>query len=99
MSGDLSAITKRLKELADQKGAYKLKYREKISKDQIHDAVIEQRRTEEDENYEAILTAREHEEERKRQIRTAEDAELRKEGKRLYDEEQVSASRLTRHDS
>jgi hypothetical protein len=29
--GDLSAITKRLKELADQKGAYKLKYREKIS--------------------------------------------------------------------
>ena len=28
---DLSAITKRLKELADQKGAYKLKYREKIS--------------------------------------------------------------------
>ena len=28
-SEDLSAITKRLKELADQKGAYKLKYRER----------------------------------------------------------------------
>jgi len=96
---DLSAITKRLKELADQKGAYMLKYREKISKDQIHDAAIEQRRTEEDENYEAILTAREHEDERRRQIRTAEDAELRKEEERLYDEEQVSAFRLTRHES
>jgi hypothetical protein len=96
---DLSAITKRLKELTDQKGAYKLKHGEVISKRQIHDAAIEQRRTEEDENYDAILTAREHEEERKRQIRTAEDAELRKEGKKLYDKEQVSAFRLIRHES
>jgi hypothetical protein len=38
--GDLSAIAKRLKELADQKGAYKLKYGQMISKDQIHDAAI-----------------------------------------------------------
>jgi hypothetical protein len=53
--GDLSAITKRLEELADQKDAYKLKYGQMISKDQIHDAAIEQRRTEEDENYKAIL--------------------------------------------
>ena len=97
--GDLSDITKRLTELADQKSAYMLKYREMISKDQIHDAAIEQRRTEEDEDYEAILTAREHEDEQKRQIRIAEDAELRREGKRLYDEEQVSAFRLTRHES
>jgi hypothetical protein len=76
-----------------------LKYREMISKDQIHDAVIEQRRTEEDEDYEVILTAREHEDEQKRQIQITEDTELRKEGKRLYDEEQVSAFRLTRHES
>jgi hypothetical protein len=96
---DLSAITKRLKELADQKGTYILKYREKISKDQIYDAVIEQLRTDENENYEAILTAREHEDERRRQIRTAKDAELRKEEERLYDKEQVSAFRLTRHES
>jgi hypothetical protein len=41
--GDLSAITKRLEELASQKGACKLKYREMISKDQIHDVAIEQR--------------------------------------------------------
>jgi len=38
---DLSVITNRLKELADQKGAYKLKYREMINKRQIHDAAID----------------------------------------------------------
>jgi hypothetical protein len=32
-------------------------YKEKISEDQIYDAVIEQRRTEENENYKAILIA------------------------------------------
>jgi hypothetical protein len=69
-----------------------------ISKDQIYDAAMEQRRTKADENYEAILTAREREEWR-RQIRTVEDAELREEGKRLYDEEQVSAFRLARQES
>jgi phosphopantetheine adenylyltransferase len=58
-SKDLSVITKRLKELTDQKGAYKLKYKEMINKRQIYDAVIKQRRTEEDENYNVILTARE----------------------------------------
>jgi hypothetical protein len=68
-----------------------------ISKGQIHDAAIEQHRMEEDEKYEAILAAREREEEQKRQIRTAEEAELRKEEKRLYDEEQVSAFRPIRH--
>lgn len=97
--GGLNAITKRLKELADQKSTYKLKYEQMISKGQVHDAAIEQRRMEEDEKYEAILAAREREEERKRQIRTAEEAELRKEEKRLYDEEKVSAFRLTRNES
>jgi hypothetical protein len=68
-----------------------------ISKDQVHDAAIEQRCTKEDENYEAILTAREHEDEQ-RQIQVT-DAELRKERKRLYDEEQISAFKLTQHES
>jgi hypothetical protein len=34
-----------------------------------------------------IFAAREREEERKRQIRIAEDAELKEKGKRLYDKE------------
>jgi len=97
--GELSAIIKRLKELADQKSAYKLKYEQMIRKGQEHDAAIEQRRIEEDEKYEAILAAREREEERKRQIRTAEEAELRKEEKRLCDEEKVSTFRLIRNES
>jgi hypothetical protein len=97
--GDVSAIIERLKELADQKSAYKLKYRQMINKGRVRDAAIEQRRMEEDEKYEAILAAREREEERKRQIWTTEEAELRKEEKRLNDEEQVSAFRLIRHES
>ena len=69
-SGGLSAITKQLEELVDQESAYKLKFRHMISKRHIYDAAIEQRRTEEDEKYRAILAKREREEEQKRQIRT-----------------------------
>jgi hypothetical protein len=64
--GGLSTITKRLKELADQESAYKLKSIQTISRRQIYDAAVEQRRTEEDEKYGAILAARGPEEEQKK---------------------------------
>ena len=75
--GVLSTITKRLKELADQESAYKLKCTQTISRHQVYDAAVAQRRTEEDEKYGAILAARGPEEEQKRQMRTAEDAVVR----------------------
>jgi hypothetical protein len=71
----LSTITKRLKELADQESTYKLKSIQTISRRHIYDAAVEQRRTEEDEKYGAILAARGPEEEHKRQMQMAEDAE------------------------
>ena len=52
--GVLSTITKRLKELADQESAYKLKSIQTISRRQIYDAAVEQCRTE-DEKHGAIL--------------------------------------------
>jgi hypothetical protein len=75
--GVLSTITKRLKELADQESAYRLECIRTISRRQIYDAVVAQRRTEEDEKYGAILAARGPEQEQKRQMRTAEDTVLR----------------------
>ena len=48
-----------------------------ISRRQIYDAAIEQRRTEEDERYGAILAARGPEEDQNRQMQMAEDALLK----------------------
>jgi hypothetical protein len=66
----------------------KLRCIQTIIRGQTYDASVEQRRTEEDEKYGAILAVRGREEEQKRQMRTAEDAEPRKERERLYGEEQ-----------
>ena len=73
--------------------SYRMRRKQTISRHQIYDTAVEQRRTEEDERYGVILAARGREE-LKRQMRTAEDAEARKEGERLYDEEQVRVFRL-----
>lgn len=56
---------KDLKELADQETAHEVKYRQMMSKREIHDAEMERRRTEEDGEYAAILAARAREEEQK----------------------------------
>jgi len=73
--GGLSTIIKRLEELADQENAHKLKSIQTISRRHIYDAAVEQRRTEEDEKYGAILAVRGPGEEQKRQMQMAEDAE------------------------
>jgi hypothetical protein len=43
-----------------------LKYREIISKDQIHNIVIKQYHIKKDKNYKAILTAQKHKDEQKK---------------------------------
>jgi hypothetical protein len=75
----------------------KLRCIQMIVRRQTYDTSVEQRRTEEDEKYGAILAVRGREEEQKKQMRTAEDAEPRKEGERLHGEEQVRVFRFARH--